>query len=109
MLAAVAASSCRRKRRSVWPARTQPGCAFVRIRSGNVQSHREWMTRSYALVFAAVTLRLYAPFLEGAFGEYNGYAIVAWACWVPNLAVAEWLVRSKLRRSPEAPSAGRVE
>ena len=76
--------------------------AFVRIRNGNVQSHREWMTRSYALVFSAVTLRLYMPFLEGTFGEYDGYAIVAWACWLPNLAFAEWLIRSRLRRRPEA-------
>jgi uncharacterized membrane protein len=51
--------------------------ASVRIRSGNVQSHREWMTRSYALIFAAVTLLVYAGPLEGAFGEHDGYAIVA--------------------------------
>ncbi len=63
--------------------------AFVRIRSGNVQSHREWMTRSYALVFAAIMLRVYAGPLEGAFGEHDGYAIVAWACWMPNLVFAE--------------------
>jgi uncharacterized membrane protein len=77
--------------------------AFVRIRSSNVQSHREWMTRSYALVFAAITLRVYLGPLEGAFGEHDGYAIVAWACWMPNLVFAEWLIRSKLRRHPEAP------
>jgi uncharacterized membrane protein len=77
--------------------------AFMRIRSGHVQSHREWMTRSYALVFAAITLRLYLPLLEGAFGEHDGYAIVAWACWLPNLAFAEWLIRSRLRRHPETP------
>jgi len=79
--------------------------AYVRIRGGNVQSHREWMTRSYALIFAAVTLRLYAPFLEAAFGEYTGYAIVAWACWVPNILFAEWLIRARLRRRPEPPRA----
>jgi hypothetical protein len=61
------------------------------------------MTRSYALVFAAITLRGYAGPLEGAFGEHDGYAIVAWACWMPNLVFAEWLIRSKLRRHPEAP------
>jgi uncharacterized membrane protein len=77
--------------------------AFVRIRSGMVQSHREWMTRSYALIFAAITLRLYLPLLEGAFGEHDGYAIVAWACWLPNLAFAEWLIRARLRVHPEAP------
>ena len=82
--------------------------AFMRIRSGVVQSHREWMTRSYALVFSAITLRLYMPFLEEAFGEHDGYAIVAWACCVPNLAFAEWLIRSRLRRQPEAPLVGPV-
>jgi hypothetical protein len=61
------------------------------------------MTRSYALIFAAVTLRIYLPFLATAFGEHDGYAIVAWACWVPNLLVAEWLIWSRLRRRPEAP------
>jgi uncharacterized membrane protein len=85
--------------------------AFLRIRSGNVQSHREWMTRSYALVFSAVMLRLYMPSVEGAFGEHDGYAIVAWACWLPNLAFAEWVIRSRLRRHPEAPreSPGMVD
>ena len=82
--------------------------ALVRIRTGNVQSHREWMTRSYALIFAAVTLRLYAPFLEAAFGEQVGYAVVAWVCWVPNLVVAEWFVRTRLRRRPEPPRGERL-
>jgi uncharacterized membrane protein len=77
--------------------------AFMRILNGDVQSHREWMTRSYALVFSAITLRLYLNGLEAAFGEHDGYAIVAWACWLPNLAFAEWLIRSRLRRHPEAP------
>jgi uncharacterized membrane protein len=82
--------------------------ALARIRSGNVQSHREWMTRSYALIFGAVTLRLYAGPLEATFGEHDGYAITAWACWVPNLIFAEWLIRSRLRRTPEAPKVVRV-
>jgi uncharacterized membrane protein len=77
--------------------------ALARIRSGNVQSHREWMTRSYTLIFGGVTLRLYAGPLEATFGEHVGYAVTAWACWVPNLAFAEWLIRSRLRRHPEAP------
>lgn len=77
---------------------------LVRIRSGEVQSHREWMTRSYALIFAAVTLRLYVAPLQAALGEHDGYAFVAWACWVPNLLVAEWLIRSRGRRRPAVPS-----
>jgi uncharacterized membrane protein len=72
--------------------------ALRRIRAGMVSSHREWMTRSYALIFAAITLRLYMPLLEGALGEHDGYAVVAWACWLPNLAFAEWRIRSRLPR-----------
>ena len=66
------------------------------------------MARSYALILAAVTLRVYVAPLEGAFGEHDGYAIVAWACWVPNLVFAEWFIRSRLRRRPEAPMAARA-
>ena len=79
---------------------------FVRIRQGRVQSHREWMVRSYALIFAAVTLRLEVAFLEQAFGEHDGYAIVAWACWVPNLAFAEWLIRARIRQAAKSVRSG---
>lgn len=75
--------------------------ALVRIRSTDVQSHREWMTRSYALIFSAVTLRIYLAPLEMAFGEHAGYAVVAWVCWAPNLVVAEWLIRSRRRIRPD--------
>ena len=77
------------------------GMAYLAIRKRRIQEHREWMTRSYALVLAAVTLRIYLPILEGVFGEQDGYALVAWLCWLPNLIVAEAIVRGWLRRSPE--------
>jgi hypothetical protein len=76
------------------------GRGFWAILHRQVQVHRDWMTRSFALILAAVTLRLYSPFLDAVFGEYAGYALVAWACWVPNLFVAEWLIRSRRRRTP---------
>ena len=75
--------------------------AYVRIRALDVKHHREWMIRSFALVFAAVTLRIELPLLviwyEGAFPQ--AYAIVSWLCWVPNLLWAEWYVRHS-RRHP---------
>lgn len=59
--------------------------------------HRMWMIRSFALTFAAVTLRLYLPLsMVGGIAFVTAYPIIAWACWVPNLAVAEWW----LRRTP---------
>jgi uncharacterized membrane protein len=77
--------------------------AYVRIRAMDVTAHREWMIRSFALIFAAVTLRIELPlliaFYHGAFTP--AYQIVAWLCWVPNLLWAEWYVR-RSRRTPAA-------
>lgn len=63
--------------------------------------HWAWIVRSYAMILAAVTLRIELPLLVIAFrGDFPAaYAIVAWLCWVPNLLVAEWIVR----RTPKAP------
>jgi hypothetical protein len=51
--------------------------AYLKIRAREIQAHREWMTRSFAFILAAVTLRLYVAPLEAIFGEDTGYAIVA--------------------------------
>jgi uncharacterized membrane protein len=67
--------------------------AFVSIKRGDVAAHQRWMTRSYALMFAAVMLRLQLPLLSNTFGFDDGYRIVSWLSWVPNLLVAEAIVR----------------
>src|SRR5688572_7800960 len=67
--------------------------AFTSIKAGDVVSHRRWMIRSFALLFAAVTLRLELPILIAIFGAFEpAYRIVAWSCWVPNLLMAEAIV-----------------
>lgn len=77
--------------------------AYFSIREGKVQEHREWMTRSFALILAAVTLRIYIPILEGAgVSEYTSFAIVGWASWIPNLLLAEWMIRRQRRTGIEA-------
>ncbi len=65
-----------------------------RILSGDRTGHRAWMVTSFALTFAAVSLRLQMLIygVAGVPGEIS-YAIVAWSSWVPNLAVAYVLVR----------------
>lgn len=74
--------------------------AYREVRARRFQAHRRWMIRSYAMIFAAVTLRLQLPFLAIYFRGFDAaYEIVAWSCWLPNLLVAEWLVR----RTPETP------
>ncbi|OIQ34455.1 MAG: hypothetical protein BM559_05450 [Roseobacter sp. MedPE-SWchi] len=71
---------------------------------GRIAEHRVWMIRSGALTFAAVTLRLYLPFLFATLGEELGYTLVAWACWVPNMLLAEWLLRRDRNRPVEQPA-----
>ena len=74
--------------------------AYSNIRAGKKAVHRQWIIRNFALTFAAVTLRIWMMPLMMAFGETTGYEIVAWACWVPNLIVAEGIVRGWFRRRP---------
>jgi uncharacterized membrane protein len=70
--------------------------AYLAIRAGRVVVHRRWMVRNFALTFAAVTLRIYLPgaFISGTPMEVS-YPVIAWLCWVPNLVVAEWLLRRR--------------
>ena len=68
--------------------------AYKHIRNKEIQRHRQWMVRNYALTFAAVTLRLWqVVFLVVGVDFIVGYITVAWLCWIPNLLVAEWMVR----------------
>ena len=68
--------------------------AYVAARARRIADHRRWMLRSYALIFAAVTLRMELPLLMMALGGYTpAYQVVAWLSWVPNLLWAEWYVR----------------
>ncbi len=66
---------------------------WLLIRAGRTEDHRQWMIRSYALMLAAVSLRLQLP-LAGIYGIafVSSYPIIAWSCWVPNLIIAEWVI-----------------
>ncbi|MEP5153626.1 DUF2306 domain-containing protein [Planktotalea sp.] len=77
----------------LWLATT--AMALVKVRGGDIKAHQLWMIRSGALTFAAVTLRLQLPIGIGVWGFENAYPVIAWSCWVPNLIVAEWIVRTQ--------------
>jgi hypothetical protein len=66
-------------------------------RARDFTNHKRWMIRSFALTFAAVTLRLYLlPAIIMDMAE--AYQYIAWAAWVPNLLVVEaWMARRALR------------
>jgi len=70
------------------------GMALQSILTGKVEAHRRWMVRSYAMTFAAVTLRVGIPglIIYGGFSEAEAYSIVAWASWCFNLFFAEWFI-----------------
>lgn len=65
----------------------------------DLHRHRAWMIRSFALTFAAVTLRVQLPFffLVGELDYLQASNYVAWLCWVPNILAAEWYIRASAR------------
>jgi len=76
--------------------------AYVAIRARDIVSHRRWMTRNFALTFAAVMLRLWLPSaMVAGLPAVLSYQVIAWLCWIPNLIVAELLInRSPYMGSP---------
>jgi uncharacterized membrane protein len=73
---------------------TATSIAYQRIRIRDIAAHRQWMLRSFALIFGAVTLRIELPILISVFHAFDpAYAVVAWLSWVPNLAIAEIYIR----------------
>jgi len=78
-----------------WIAANVQGWRMARAR--RFGEHRAWMIRSFAMTFAAVTLRLYMPLLAPLhIPILNGYRAISFLCWVPNLAVAEVYIRCSL-------------
>jgi hypothetical protein len=65
------------------------------VLAGRHAGHRRWMVRSFALTLSAVALRIQL-FMAGMTGMSfeASYPVIAFACWIPNLIVAEiWLRR----------------
>lgn len=70
--------------------------AWRRAMQGQFVDHRAWMIRSFALTFAAVTLRLYLPLLPlFSIGFIQGYRAISFLCWVPNLLAVELYLRRR--------------
>lgn len=69
--------------------------AVIAVKKGNIQQHKSFMIRSYALTFSAITLRVWKIILSNLFDidDLSLYMIDAWLGFVPNLLFAEWLIR----------------
>lgn len=61
------------------------------VKKGNIEEHARWMWRSYALTFAAVTLRLYVFLFTSSYdmSAPQAYGIIAWLSWTINLVAVE--------------------
>ena len=58
--------------------------------------HGAFMFRSYALTLSALTLRSYTYLIDLSglpITPRDTYILTAWLSWVPNLLLAEWLIR----------------
>lgn len=70
--------------------------ALYHITRREVNLHKEWMIRSYALTFAFVLLRVWlGAFIASGVPVDQAYQTVSWLCWVPNLLIVEYLIVRK--------------
>ncbi|MGL1921253.1 MAG: DUF2306 domain-containing protein [Hyphomicrobiales bacterium] len=73
--------------------------ALYHVTQGQIQLHKQWMLRSYALTFAFVTLRAWlGAFIASGIPEDQAYQTVSWLCWVSNLLIVEYLIVRKLTK-----------
>jgi hypothetical protein len=65
-----------------------------------IPEHKRFMIRSFALTFSAITLRSWKIILGHAFhpDPLSLYMIDAWMGFVPNLLLAEWIIRRQEKR-----------
>lgn len=84
------------------------GMAFVTIRRREIIEHQVWMIRSYSLIFAAVTFRLWMAIITDTVLPYDqAYMSGAWLSWPINLLIAQRLiVRIRSRRRAHRPVPG---
>ncbi|ASS76164.1 hypothetical protein CIG75_15270 [Tumebacillus algifaecis] len=73
--------------------------AYRTIRRGQVEAHRVWMIRSYAVTLANNTLYVVniALTMLVSLDYVTAYVIAVWACWIINLVVAEGYIRIRRR------------
>jgi uncharacterized membrane protein len=71
--------------------------AFQKARQGKFVSHKNFIYRSFALTLSAITLRFWKYLIIATLHPHpmDAYRIVAWLGWIPNILIAEYLIRKK--------------
>ncbi|KAH7131745.1 hypothetical protein B0J13DRAFT_626799 [Dactylonectria estremocensis] len=63
----------------------------------DIDRHRDWMTRNYALTYAAVMLRWQLPlYIFLGLSAVTALTVTSFSSWMPNLVFAEWFLRRHL-------------
>ncbi len=72
--------------------------AVKKAKAGDYDAHRDFMIRSYALTLSALTLRAWKWSINNSveLPPMDVYRTVAWLGWVPNIIVAELIIRRNL-------------
>ncbi|MCL7745569.1 DUF2306 domain-containing protein [Halalkalibacter alkaliphilus] len=73
--------------------------AYTYIRKKQQVLHEEWMYRSYAVTFTAITFRMWSAIVGYSLDNFTaGYVSAIWLSWVGNLVVIELWIRFRLRK-----------
>ncbi len=80
--------------------------AYKYIREMDIEAHQHWMIRSYAITFAAATLRFWTMLLSAYPEIFINLGVLdvrdaitascAWLAWIPNIIVAEIIIRGSV-------------
>jgi uncharacterized membrane protein len=67
---------------------------FIHIKNRNILLHKQFILRSFALTFSAITLRFWKVILVYLFqpSPMDVYQIIAWLGWIPNLLLIEYYI-----------------
>lgn len=79
------------------------GAALLAALRRDFDLHRRLMLYSFAMTFAAVTLRLQIPLMIVVFGAEDypeASRVLAWSSWLPNVLCIWWWLRRKGRLVP---------
>ncbi|MBE8727069.1 DUF2306 domain-containing protein [Flavobacterium sp. KB82] len=70
------------------------------IKNKDVNAHKIFMYRSFALSFSAITLRFWKVVIVTIFhpGPMDVYQIIAWLGWIPNLLIIEYYLYNQSKK-----------
>lgn len=82
---------------TLWFFFTLKGIVFVRRKE--IEKHQQFMLRSFALAFSAITLRFWKVILVYLYqpSPMDLYQIIAWLGWIPNLLIIEFYIHEKYK------------